>query len=65
MDNDAREAEEKAWRRKNAHRRCPKCGAYTLERISGEKLDPTTHFAGIVYAICNGCGYDMPVRSRR
>lgn len=58
-------SEETAWRRKNAHRRCPGCGAYSLERVPGERLNPETHFPGVVYRVCGGCGWESPVRPRR
>jgi len=62
---DAGDLEDKAFRRKNARHRCPRCGAYSLEVISGEKLNPETHWPEVKYKICGGCGYEIAITGKR
>lgn len=43
---------------------CARCGHFT-ERKDGSELAPESHFAGITYKVCNGCGHEEALRTRK
>lgn len=61
---DARESDERAWRRKTAHLRCPRCGAQSLKRVDGAAFRDDFHFPGLTYKACAGCGFEVPLTRR-
>jgi hypothetical protein len=43
---------------------CSRCG-HVVRIVDGAELDPASHFAGIKYRVCGGCGHDAAQRQRR
>jgi len=44
---------------------CTRCAGTNTRTVDGATLNPSDHFAGIMYKVCGGCGYEQILRTRR
>ena len=59
------EREEQRKRMQGRGFKCTRCGSYGTTVHDGAELDPSSHFAGIKYRVCGGCGNERVVKSPR
>lgn len=64
--HDEVEERKEALRARNRARAydCSRCG-HAVRIVDGAQLNPSTHFAGVMYRVCNGCGHEEAQRTRR
>lgn len=60
MNTEHREAIGEANRRRGG---CQRCGNQHVRKVDGSQLDPETHWAGILYKVCNACGHEQVMRA--
>jgi len=45
--------------------KCVRCAGMSTRTVDGATLEPSSHFAGVLYKVCGGCGHEQIVRQRR
>ncbi len=60
---DFERKEELRERNRSRATSCSRCG-HAIRKVDGRELDPSSHFAGVIYRVCNWCVHE-PMRSRR
>ena len=58
------EREEQRKRMQGRGFKCARCGSYGTTVHDGAELDQSSHFAGIKYRVCGGCGHESVIKSR-
>lgn len=63
MNDEQREALRERNRRRAIA--CSRCGSTRTYEADGSELDRESHFAGVTYRVCPGCGNEDVKRLRR
>lgn len=63
MDDDQKEQ----LRDRNRRRAwaCQRCSSYSVLDRDGAQLDRDSHFPGVIYRVCQACGFEAVLQPRR